>query len=158
MADTTDPAAALLEARIAELDTEIAGLEAQLRARVEEREARAAALAALGGMWTDLTARSRTDNIDNMMPRFERIKHGKGRTTNPGTEKLRRACNAKNLSIIDLAKLARKETPYRKLSQPHLSMAANGQRPIDWELAEWIEKTIGFPATKSNWPKLRDRS
>jgi hypothetical protein len=136
----TQDIAAALASRIAELDAEMKRLG-------EERERAARALAAL-------TVTNRSGNIDHMEA-FERVKHSKGRAANPETRKLRAACNAKQLSIRDLAAKARKETRHKKVTHAHLSYAADGSRPIDLDLAQWIAKQIDYPATKANWEKLR---
>ena len=92
-----------------------------------------------------------------MMPACERIKHGRKSKSSANVRRLRAACNLKNMSIRDLAKKARQKTGYKRASQALLSLAADGLRPIDQALTDWIASEVDYPATVDNWPKLRAR-
>lgn len=141
MADQ-DPIAAQLAEKIARLEEQIAAL-------AQERDRYRTALAAL-------TEYSQSDKLDDMMPIFEKIKRSESAKGTAKTRRLRAACNAKDMSIRDLASRAATATRYKKITQSHLSRMADGDLAIDRELADWIAKQIDYPATSRNWPKLRD--
>jgi hypothetical protein len=136
-----DPIATQLEAKIARLDAEIAE-------RVAERDRCRTALGAL-------TEDSQSDKLDDMMPTFEKLKRSASAKGTAKTRRLRVACNAKDMSIRDLASRAATSTQYKKITQSHLSRMADGDLFIDRELADWVATQIDYPATSRNWPKLR---
>ncbi len=75
----------------------------------------------------------------------ERVRHSKGST---GDDPFRAAVNAAHYTIRSLAERL-------GVSHAHLSQARRGQTSIAKNLADAIERLTGFPATKSNWPKLK---
>lgn len=96
------------------------------------------------------------DSTDNMkMHNTERVMHSKVSAANAATARLRLACNEAGTTIRGLAKEARLRTRHKRLSQAQLSLAAQGMRPIDADLATWIAERTGYAATSANWPKLR---
>ena len=61
--------------------------------------------------------------------------------------------NERHLTMRTLAELLADEG--FKTSQPHLSQARRGTRPMPAALAKRIKELTGFAATKANWPDLR---
>ena len=154
-----DPIAAL-EARIEAIDDEIARL-------AEERERSERALAVMRGESLQTSVASDTTYNNNNMAtpqtataRKTRLKQAKhARKLSPKTAQLREAFAAKGDTMQSAAdKIERRLAGAFSISQPYLTMAALGSRPMWPEIAAVIETLYGYAATKTNWPDLRATS
>jgi hypothetical protein len=133
----TDPSAAL-EARLAELEAEIARLN-------EERERVAAAL-------QTLTGRKQCANMAAMQP-IARLAHSRSRAK--PDDQLAVVANAAGLTLRSLAAKV-------GCSAPLITQARSGDRSISMELAQRIQAETrspkypeGYAATAANWRRLR---
>lgn len=89
--------------------------------------------------------------------RLRQAKHSRKRS--PETERLRAAFAAKGDSMEMAAqRIQRKVGKDHAISQPYLSMAAKGVRPMWPKIAKAIEELYGFAATRESWPDLRSES
>jgi uncharacterized small protein (DUF1192 family) len=141
VATDDDPLIAELRARLARLDEEIMRLG-------EDRARTAAALEAL-------TSARISANAANMHPITQQL-YSVGAKSTPDVQRLLDALHEAGIpSLRALAVLARKKFDGRKISQATFSFAVHGIRPIDHDLAEWVQEVAGYKATKRNWPKLR---
>ncbi len=154
-------------ARVPAVPTASATAIARLRRRLaeldEERAAILTAIEALQGPSSrkQLTKPNRNANTDNIMTPMAPItqqQYSKGARTSPKVQRLLYAIHAARIpSLRALAELARQQFPDRKIQQAHLSFAAQGLRPMDADLADWIAQKTGYAATEDNWEKLRKR-
>jgi cytidylate kinase len=90
------------------------------------------------------------------MMEFERLKHS--RTRKPACAAnvaLRNACNAKKMSVRDLAERIREKTRFQQITGGHLSRMADpkGDLLIESDLADWIATQIDYPA--SRWKRVK---
>jgi hypothetical protein len=100
---------------------------------------------ASAGVTEALQRRHHSGNVRDMVT-AERVRHSKGTASE---DPLRAAANDAGYTIRSLAE---------KLSISHalLSKARKGERSIEKALAAEIQKLTGFPATKKNWPLLKE--
>lgn len=92
-----------------------------------------------------LTGRHQSGNVDDMVT-AERVRHSKGSLSG---DPLKMAANTAGFTIRSLAE---------KINVSHalLSKARKGERSIEKALATEIQRLTGFPATKKNWPLLKE--
>lgn len=133
----------------------------KLQAELAEVERAIAAVEATG-----LQGEHNSGNTDNMRARSmsgqKRMLRAQRAEGTPETARLRAAFKAAKDSMHMAAEKIQSDVRDAGhgyvISQPYLTMAAKGERPMWRPIAEAIEKRYGYAATRENWPDLRDES
>jgi hypothetical protein len=80
------------------------------------------------------------------------LKISRGKSKDP----LSKACVNHRMTFVEMVERVRKELKLPRLPSSGISLARRGERPIRRDVAEAIERLVGFAATKAHWPKIRD--